>query len=163
GKDKLMTANSNSSVNELLDAPQVRALSEQYAKSLAGGQEASRERDVIGMAIVVNGQIEEVNVYPNHALFARLYPRLVQSYALQAALLKDQPKPAEPVTVAAVAQFMKSSGEKATQEKALDAHNKVNISEYDGDRFQCATRYQGQVVHLQLLKKNGNVEGKKGE
>jgi hypothetical protein len=152
---QLKTGNTNSSVNELLDAPQVRTISDNYAKALGSALDGPEARDAVGVAIVVNGQIEETNVYPNHALFAKLYPRLVQSYAVQATMLKDQAKAAEAPTTATVVRFLEARGEKAARDKSLDTHNKVQISELDDNKFQCTTRYDGQVIHWQIMKKNG--------
>src|SRR3712207_7921752 len=41
-------------------------------------------QDVVGVAVAVNGEIEEVNIYPGPTLLEKIYPRLLQSYALQA-------------------------------------------------------------------------------
>jgi hypothetical protein len=155
GNAILKTANTNSSVNELLDAPQVRSLSDDYTKALSSALESEQGRKAVGVTIVLNGHIEEANVYPNHALFARLFPRLIQSYALQAAMLKDQGKASEPVTAETVAQFLKEGGEKSKQEKTLAAHNTLGVCELEGNRFQCTTTCDGHVVHWQVLRKNG--------
>jgi hypothetical protein len=110
---------------------------------------------VVGVVIAFDGQIEEVNVYPNHALFGKMYPRLVQSYALQAALLNDQKVAGTPATINTVVGFFKASGEKSKREKEIDSRNMFEVKELDDNRFQCTTRYEGQVVHRQMLKKNG--------
>jgi hypothetical protein len=157
----LKTANTNSSVNELLDDAKVRALSDEYAGALGKAVDAPWGRDVVGVVIVQNNQIEEVNIYPSRALFGKLYPRLIQSYALQAALLKEQDKPAEPMTVDTVAQFLQAGGEKGKQEKDLDTRNKVQIRELEDNKFQCTTSYDGQVIHRQVLKKNGSSDNDK--
>src|SRR5262249_23280281 len=75
---QLNTQNTTWSVNEMLDSPQVRAVSEEYAKVLDRALESPEARNAVGVVIVVNGQIEEANVYPNRALFGKLYPRLIQ-------------------------------------------------------------------------------------
>src|SRR5262249_14486811 len=99
----LQCPNTNSSVNEMLDSPQVQTISEEYASALGQVLDRAENRDAVGMVIVFNGQIEEVNLYPNRALFRKLFPRLIQAYAVQAALLKDQATDKEPVTDTAVA------------------------------------------------------------
>lgn len=152
---QLQAKNTNSSVNEMLDAPQVRAIAEVYAKALGSALDGPEGRDVVGVAIVVNGQIEEVDIYPNRALFGKLYPRLIQSYALQATLLKDQPTAPVAVSASAVARFLGGSGKSSEREKSLDAHNVVRIGELEDDKYRCTTRYDGQLVHWQMMKKNG--------
>jgi hypothetical protein len=146
--------NTNSSVNEMLDAPQVQAISEEYASALGRALDRAETSDAVGVAIVFNGQIEEVNLYPNRALFRKLFPRLVRAYAVQAALLKDQAKGGEPVTDAAVAQFLQARDAKSQKKNALDAHNDVQVNELGDSRFQCTTRYNGRSIHWQLMAKN---------
>jgi len=146
--------NTNSSVNEMLDAPQVQAISEEYAAALEKALDRAENSDALGMAIVFNGHIEEVNLYPNRALFRKLFPRLIRAYAVQAALLKDQAKGAESVTDTAVAQFLQAGDAKSQKKKAIDAHNDVQVNEIGGSLFQCTTRYNGQSIHWQLMAKN---------
>jgi hypothetical protein len=146
--------NTNSSVNEMLDAPQVQAISEEYATALVRALDRPENRDAVGMAIVFNGQIEEVNLYPNSALFRKLYPRLIRAYAVQAALLQGQAKGAEPLTQTALIQFLQASDAKSDKKNDLDTHNNVEVKELGDSRFQCTTRYNGQSIHWQLLAKN---------
>jgi hypothetical protein len=152
---RLKVQNTNSSVNETLDAPQVCAISEEYAQALGSALDSPEGRDAVGVAIVVNGQIEEVNVYPNRALFVRLYPRLIQSYAFQATLLKDQFDVAGPLTVADAARFLTPADSGSERQKNVDTHNTVRVQELDDNKFLCSTRYDGQLVHWQVMKKNG--------
>jgi hypothetical protein len=151
--------NTNSSVNEMLDAPQVQRISAGFAGALTGTLD--EQRDVVGAAIVVNGQIEEVNLYPNHALFRKLFPRLIRSYALQATMLKDQAGNAASVSPAAVAEFLRDDEEKPQREKPLDTHNTMQVRELAENRFQCTTQYDCTLVHWQVMKKNriGNTAG----
>jgi hypothetical protein len=151
---KLQCPNTNSSVNEMLDAPQVQAISEEYAVALGRALDRAENGDAVGMAIVFNGQIEEVNLYPNRALFRKLFPRLVRAYAVQAALLKDQTKGGEAVTDAAVARFLQARDPRSQKKNALDAYNDVQVSELGDSRFQCTTRYNGESIHWQLISKN---------
>jgi hypothetical protein len=159
----LLCPNTNSSVNEMLDAPQVQTISEEYASALGRALERAENRDAVGMAIVYNGQIEEVNLYPNRDLFRKLFPRLVRAYAVQAALLKDQAKGGQPVTDTAVARFLQAQDARSHKKKDLDAHNDVEVNELGDSRFQCTTHYNGRSIHWQLLAKNrqGGTAGAK--
>jgi hypothetical protein len=152
--ETLKCPNTNSSVNEMLDAPQVQTISEEYATALARILDLPENRDAVGMAIVFNGQIEEVNLYPNRDLFRKLFPRLIRAYAVQAALLKDQAKNVTPVTDADVAKFLQEMEAQSQKKNALDAHNEVEVTELGGKRYQCTTRYDGKSIHWQLMVKN---------
>jgi hypothetical protein len=150
----LLCPNTNSSVNEMLDAPQVQALSEEYAAALGRALDRPENRDAVGMAIVYGGRIEEVNLYPTRALFRKLSPRLIRAYALQAALLKDQARGGDPVTASAVVQFLQAREARSEKKKTLDANNDVEVKELGDNRFQCTTRYNGRSIHWQFLAKN---------
>jgi hypothetical protein len=149
----LQCPNTNSSVNEMLDAPQVQAVSEEYAVALGRALDRAENGDAVGMAIVFNGKIEEVNLYPNRGLFRKLFPRLIRAYAVQAALLKDQAKGGEPLTGAAIAQFLQARDARSQKNKTLDAHNDVQVSELGDGCFRCTTCYNGQPIHWQLIAK----------
>jgi hypothetical protein len=149
----LMTANTNTSANEMLDAPQAQAVAREYAGALA--EALDKHPDAVGVAIAVNGQFEEADVYPNHALLRKLYPRLVQSYALQAALLKDQAPEATRLSAPDVAAHLRNGPARSRREERLDPQNVLDIQELDQNRFVCSTRYEGQLVNWQVMKKTG--------
>jgi hypothetical protein len=151
---KMLCPNTNSSVNEMLDAPQVQAISEEYATALEQALARPENRDAVGMAIVFNGQIEEVNLYPTRGLFRKLFPRLIRAYAVQAALLKDQDKGGQSVTDTAVVQFLQATVAKSQKKNALDTHNDVQVSDLGDNRFQCTTLYNGKSIHWQVMAKN---------
>src|SRR5207302_4960967 len=60
----LRARNTNSSLNETLDSPQVKKICDACAKALGGLP--GKHKDVVGVAVAVNGRVEEVDVYPNH-------------------------------------------------------------------------------------------------
>jgi hypothetical protein len=151
---RLNALNTNSSVNETFDSPGVQKVSDDCARAL--GSVPDRHPDSVGVVLVVNGRFEEANVYPNHALLKKLFPRLVQAYAVQAALLKDEPREAGTLSPADIARLLKEGGERSRHDNPIDGRNTLHVCELEGDRFQCTTEYEGGVVHVQLLKKNGN-------
>jgi hypothetical protein len=147
----LSAANTNSSINELFDAPKILSLSEEYAANLSSILD--KHPDAVGVAIAVNGQFEEADIYPNHGLLAKLYPRLVQSYAVQAALRKDQAKEAPSLSSADIVACLKKGPAKSQREERLDSYNCLEIKELDNKRFTCATNYDGRLVNYQVMQK----------
>jgi hypothetical protein len=143
--------NSNSSINELLDAPKIRSLSEEYAANLTAILD--KHPDAVGVAIAVNGQFEEADLYPNHDLLGKLYPRLVKSYAVQAALLKDQAKGAPSLTTDDIVACLKKGPAKSQREESLAADNLKKIQELDNKRFSCTACYEGRMVNYQVMQK----------
>jgi hypothetical protein len=150
---RLNTPNTNSSANELFDAPEVQAIIKEYAGDLA--ELLDKHPDAVGVAVAVNGQFEEADVYPNHALFRKICPRLVQSYAVQAALLKDEAKGAPTLTADAVLGRLQKGTATAQREERLDDNNRLEIRELPDNVFQCSTRYEGRQVNWQVMKKTG--------
>ena len=64
----MKSANTNSSVNELLDDPATRSISDDFAGAFAHALDGEAGCNAVGVVIAINGQIEEANVYPNAAL-----------------------------------------------------------------------------------------------
>jgi hypothetical protein len=59
-----------------------------------------------------------VNVFPNHKLLAKVYPRLLRSYALQAAVENDKGQTAATLSCDDVSPFMKELQGKDGHESA---------------------------------------------
>lgn len=62
--------------------------------------------DAIGVAYAVNGKLQSADVYGSGALFRKFWPKLVKSMAADALAQFDAKKKVEPVTVAAVEEFL---------------------------------------------------------
>jgi hypothetical protein len=70
-------------------------------------------------------------------------------------MLKGESATAEQVGSVTVVQFLKGTEKQSAREKKLDPHNSVRVVELNDNKFQCTTCYDGQMVHWQILKKNG--------
>jgi len=142
----------SSSLNEALDSPEVLKISEEFAKALETVLED--HEDAVGVAIAINGNIEEVNIYPNHALLQKLYPRLLQSYAFQATLEKDKAKDSKTLAAADITKFMAEEKNKPRKKQAINVDNSASIAEFsEGDAS--TTYYKGEPVHRQVLSRKG--------
>ncbi|MBY0528092.1 MAG: hypothetical protein K2R98_32145 [Gemmataceae bacterium] len=122
-----LSTNDNTSLTETMDAPKVKKISDDFAAAL--NKVVADHPDAVGVAIVINGQIEEVNCYPNNQLLALQYPRLLQSYALQAVLEKDKAKKASVLSATDVARFMlhaDQDAQKAQEAGSLAAARQTN-------------------------------------
>lgn len=148
-EQRALAGNSNSSLNETLESPKVKKLSDEFAAALGGVLD--EHPDAVGVAIVVNGHIEEVNVYPNHQLLRKLYPRLIQSYALQATTEKDKAKDAPQVGIDDLARFMTEGQEKNVRTTTINDNNRMRLRELSNKSVECSTQYEGGTVHYQVL------------
>ncbi len=141
--------NTNSSLNETMDSAQVKRAVEPYENRL--NAILVGKPDAVGVAFALNGKIEEVNIYPGRKLLAKLYPRLLGSYALSAVLdRKGGPSP----TAAEVASFMKEGREKGKRTEQV-AGNSVTVRDLEAN-VQCVTEYQGKSVHAQWMRREPN-------
>src|SRR5262245_23879864 len=145
----LGSENTNSSLNETMDSEKTKKALEPYEKALAAI--LAGHPDAVGVAFALNGKIEEVNLYPGHKLLAKLYPRLLGSYALSAILEK---KGGNPPTAADVAGFMKEGREKGKRTEQV-AGNTVTVRDLEAN-VQCVTEYQGKSVHGQWMRRDPN-------
>ena len=146
-QETLGSENTNSSLNETMDSEKTKKAVEPYEKWLSSILVG--KPDAVGVAFALNGKIEEVNIYPGRKLLAKLYPRLLGSYALSATLEK---KAAIPPTAADVASFMKESRERAKRTEQV-AENSVTVRDFEAN-VQCVTEYQGKSVHAQWLRRD---------
>jgi hypothetical protein len=110
-----LASNTNSSLNETLDAPKVKELSDAFVSAL---RDKATAHDVIGVAIVVNGQVQEVDLYPNHRLLTKQYPRLLGAYALEAVIQKEQGEETAAPTAAELCAYMFDNEQQAKFEVA---------------------------------------------
>ncbi len=73
-----------SSLSELVDDPSIEARASCAVVALQTLLDC--RDDVVGAAFAINGEVLEVGVYPSRELFAKIYPRLLLSYAIEATL-----------------------------------------------------------------------------
>jgi len=158
--EKLGAPNTNTTLNETLDSKQVQKLCDEAARALK--DLPAKQDDVVGVAVAVNGKVEEVNIYPNARLFRAIYPRLVLSYALEGALEKDKlkGKAAPAVAPADVEKFM-AGKEKEKRFQGINADNRSRFRDLTS-AVECVTAYKGEPVHRQWLNKTAVPEVKEG-
>jgi hypothetical protein len=143
--DRIGNSVDSTSLNETADSPEARKAVEPFMKSLAAVLD--KHSNAVGVAFALNGTIEEVNVYPGHKLAKKLYPRLLESYALSAVLNR---KPATAPTAAEVTAFMKEGTEKKRHSQEA-VGNRVTLCDYD-KQVRCQTEFGGAVVHSQWMR-----------
>ena len=139
-----------SSLNEAMDSDVMRRLAESYSKRL--GDAVIGKKDAVGVAIVINGKIEEIDAYPNHGLLLKLYPRLLQSFALQAVTsAKDAPSDRS-VTGDEILAFMQQMKSESRRAEQLNQRNQVLLSE-SAEAAGAVTMYEDAMVHEQYMSK----------
>jgi hypothetical protein len=147
---KYGSPNTNTTLNETLDSAQIKKLCEECDKVMK--DLLAKHPDALGVAIAINGKVEEIDIYPNAALLAKQFPRLVKSYAIQAGIEKDKlkGKSAPEVKVEDVEKFMEAGKEQSRRFEGINADNRIRFRETDG-ALECVTAYKGEAVHRQWL------------
>lgn len=142
-------AQRSTSLTEAMDSPGFRKVADAGVTTLE--YLAATHKDAVGVAIAVNGRIEEVNVYPSHALLMRLYPRLLRSYALEAAQVSGQ-RLAAKLRPADVRAFLTQPKAGRQKEHQIDERNNMSVQDMSS-AVELQTNYNGQAVHQQYMRK----------
>jgi hypothetical protein len=100
-------ASESTSYQLATEAPDLRKALAPYLEALR--QAPDGKKDVLGVVIAVNGKIVSAEVYASGALFAKLWPKLLDSAATEAfaEMKKGEPSPA--VSVEAVKAFLREA------------------------------------------------------
>ena len=126
------TVNSSVSASSMelsMEDSKVKETSAAYINTLSGLLQS--RSDVIGYVLAINGKVTSADVYASHALFAKLWPKLLKSNAVEAiAALNDAEH--NPVTSESVQGFLAES-EKATAE-AKDVTPRVRMVTREDDK-----------------------------
>jgi hypothetical protein len=91
--------------------------------------------DVIGFAFAINGKVNSADVYASHALFAKLWPKLLKATATEALAELDQHTNAEPVASEAIDAFLTDSEQPKPKAKDVTQRVKVVTREDDNNIF----------------------------
>lgn len=91
--------------------------------------------DVIGFAFAINGKVNSADVYASHALFAKLWPKLLKATATEALAELDQQANAEPVASETINAFLADSEQPKAKAKDVTQRVKVVTREDDNNIF----------------------------
>jgi len=110
----------------------------------------ARHRDAVGVALAIDGKIEEANIYGGHTLMEKMYPLLLHTYALAAAATAEGrgDVPANHPATTDVADFVRLADEPTfDRRRRINDHTETRIIAYR-DRAQIVTLYNGRPVHV---------------
>jgi hypothetical protein len=95
---------SESSLQLTLEAPEVQESVEPSLQKLSAIVDDTQ--DVIGFAYAINGKINNAEVYASHALFRKLWPKLLKASAVEALAERKKDETVLPVSADAVRTFL---------------------------------------------------------
>jgi hypothetical protein len=110
---------SPSSFQLMMESDKLRETTEQYIKELQPSIDG--KDDVIGYAFAVNGKLSSADVFGSHALFAKLWPKLIKSAAVEAlAELTPDATPTATASVDEVTRFLNDPQAGQAQRKQVN-------------------------------------------
>ncbi len=147
------SAASRSSLQLTLENKVVTETADEYLKALSSA--IAGKQDVIGYAFAINGNINAADVYSSHALFMKLWPKLLKSSAVEAIAEFDKAEKTETVTTDSVKAFLAEAETGAAEEKQVTP--RVALEKRESDKnlfFETRDRKNGeQWLHRNYLKK----------
>jgi len=124
---------SPSSLQLTLENKLVKDTANDYVRNLTSI--INGKRDVVGFVFAINGQINSADVYSSNALFAKLWPKMLEASAIEAiAELKAEEK-SRPVDVIAIKAFLRESHTGKAETKKVTARTSVVKSETGKNLF----------------------------
>ena len=152
---------STSSLNEALDSKQAIESTKAYVQAL--GNAAEQHGDLVGVAFALNGELMEINVYPGCPLVKSVYPRLLETYALDAVVEESKKAAKGSTSVAApskesVLNTMKASAQKQVRSEDVNDYNQLTVHSLDSKSaanekylYRCETQFEKGNIHTQWL------------
>jgi hypothetical protein len=126
---------------------------DRYVKELTRAVDG--KEDVIGYAVAINGQVEAADVFGSHALFLKLWPKLINGSATEALAEKQKDKKFDVPTAEAVKTFLADAVKGKKSEKELSPRVS-QICQEDDKRLYLEARDRANkdaVIHRSYLKK----------
>jgi hypothetical protein len=124
---------SPSSLQLTLENKLVKESTSDYVKNLYSI--INGKRDVIGFVFAINGQINSADVYSSNALFAKLWPKMLEASAIEAIAELKADEKFQPVEAAAVKNFLRESQTGKAETKKVTARTNVVKSETEKNLF----------------------------
>jgi hypothetical protein len=144
-------AESGSSLQLSLENPRLRKAVAPYLSHLASAP--GDKQDVIGAVFVVNGKVMSADVYASGALFRKLWPKLLESCAIEAVAEREAgPVPDAPSSAAVLEFLREAEGVRPTSEAVTD---RVFVLTHEGGRQvlfdTCDRARDNLVIHRSYL------------
>jgi hypothetical protein len=156
GSDSVVSITDRASPSSLqltLENKLVKDTANDYIKNLSSI--TNGKRDVVGFVFAINGQINSADVYSSNALFAKLWPKMLEASAIEAiAELKTDEK-SRPVDVGAIKAFLRESQAGKAEAKSVTA--RTSVVKYETEKnlfFETRDRSRnGKWVHRNYITK----------
>ena len=148
-----VTANASASSLQLsLENKTLSASVDDYLKALSGLVEG--KADVVGYAFAINGEINSADIYASHALFAKLWPKLLKASATEAVAEQNDADAPSRVSAAEVQAFLDRAETGSSQERVVTERVKLVTRESEDDIvFETRDETSKSAIHRSFLRK----------
>jgi hypothetical protein len=124
---------SPSSLQLTLENKLVKDTANDYVKDLSSI--INGKRDVIGYAFAINGKLNSADIYSSNALFAKLWPKMLEASAVEAIAELKADEKFQPVEAGAVKAFLRESQTGKAEAKSVTARTSVVKCETEKNLF----------------------------
>ncbi len=144
---------SESSLELSVENAKVKETTAAYIDALSGI--LRNKTDVIGYVFAINGKVNSADVYASHALFAKLWPKLIKANAVEALAELQKDLEIKPISDESVKSFLAESEQPAPSAKDVTGRVKLVTREDDKNAFyETVDRSQKDGwVHRNYIKK----------
>ena len=124
---------SPSSLQLTLENKLVKQSAKDYVQKLSSI--INGKRDIIGFVFAINGQINSADVYSSNALFAKLWPKMLEASAIEAVAELKADEKFEPVETAEEKAFLRESQTGKTETKRVTTRTSMVKAETEKNLF----------------------------
>jgi hypothetical protein len=144
---------SESSLQLTLEAPEVQESVQPYLKKLSAVVQG--KEDAIGLAYAINGKINSAEIYASHALFGKLWPKLVRASAVEALAERKEGESVPSVSAEAVQNFLADAERGKAYLQTVSERTQQVMQETDSNLlFETRDQHQeGAWIHRSYLAK----------
>jgi hypothetical protein len=125
------------------DSEEFQAGVKEYEKALA---DLAKNRDVVGVVVVAEGDVRAGDVFANHDLFAAVWPQLLTSYAMDAALAGELGDIPDVAAMEAYLAQLEEAEREMTYEDELQNRSNLKAAEMAAYELE----YKGKTLHLNM-------------
>ncbi len=151
-KAPVQSAASATSLQLTLEHKKVLESIDGYVKKLAPA--VAGQKDVIGYAFAVNGQLNSADVYASSALFKKLWPKLVKATAVEAFHELKKDKKFDPVKSDAVLAFLADPEKGKASRKDIDKRLSQVLKETEKNvLFETCDKTDGKCLRRSYIAK----------
>ena len=120
---------SATSLQLTLEDEEIKSKSKNYIKYFSDA--LKDQQSVIGYIFAINGEINSADLYGNRNLFKKLWPKLLESCAVEAISENDDSESITEVTSSQVVNWLEEVEKGSDSEQVISDHTKIRIKESD--------------------------------